>query len=110
MFKHLCVTFGSKQTRHPTSSWCMDTKQHFKCLGRYRPLPSPLNLTAHKNSCKQQAALQYPEKYSPRDTSAWWAKDKVNLLQASAFWKYRSSHYLLTNRSMKAGCFAVLPR
>ena len=30
VFKDLRITFGLKQTRHTTSSWCMDAKQHFK--------------------------------------------------------------------------------
>ena len=30
VLEDLCITFSFEQTRHSTSSWCMDAKEHFK--------------------------------------------------------------------------------
>ena len=60
----------------------------FQNQGNYRALPSHLNPTTHKNSCKQRATLQYQERCNLQDTSAWHVKDKGNLLLARASWTY----------------------
>ncbi len=69
-----------------------------KTPGNYLPWPSPLNPIIHKNFYRQRADLKYPEKYSPRDTFAWSAKNEDIRFQATAHQRCCSSHHLLTAR------------